>query len=104
MALTMTRTRMQTALTKLAQRIAEVHHELGLLDALEREHPVHAHSIDARRATRKADLEALYATIRQFDRDLDPTCIGESDLWLKAHGRRGARTSILRYLKSLESI
>lgn len=103
MALTMTRTRMQTALTKLAQRIAEVHHELGLLDALEREHPVHAHSIDARRATRKADLEALYATIRQFDRDLDPACIGKSDVWMKEFGRRGSKIVTLRYLDEIAS-
>lgn len=89
MALTMTRTRTQTALTKLATHVARVHGELaylqGLLDGELGE------QLRERLARRREELVvmrgALYVTLRQFDPALDPTAIGAVDDWLKPHGR-----------------
>lgn len=94
MALTMTRTRTQTALTRLAQRVALVHGELSYLEARMAEEP--AGDLLERLARRRnevlAQREALYITIRQFDPELDPSAIGTTVEWLKPFGRgRAAR-------------
>ncbi|MFO1336867.1 MAG: hypothetical protein U1F53_01300 [Burkholderiaceae bacterium] len=92
MALTMTRTRTQKALTKLAERVAAVHGELayveGRLDAGDVELREELREGLARRhGELMAMREALYVTLRQFDSALDPTAIGSSDEWLKPFGR-----------------
>ena len=78
MALTMTRTRTQTALTKLAERVAAVHGELEHLeDVLAKEMPAEQRAlVEARRAQLISDRDALYLTIRQFDPSLEPARIG----------------------------
>lgn len=89
MALTMTRTRTQTALTKLAERVAAVHGELaylevrlgGELGAELRE------GMARRRGELRAARDALYVTLRQFDPAVDPTAIGATEEWLKPFGR-----------------
>lgn len=101
MALTRTRTRTQTALTKLAQLVAEAHHELALLEKLLAEHPKHYEYLEARYAEVQENRDALYATLRQFDADIDPTSIGESNAWLKQYGLRGSKAAVTRYLGSL---
>lgn len=94
MALTMTRTRTQTALTRLAQRVALVHGELSYLEARLAEEP--AGGLLERFACRRGELlvqrEALYLTIRQFDPELDPTAIGEEARWIAPWGK-GARAA-----------
>jgi hypothetical protein len=94
MALTMTRTRTQTTLTKLATLIANVHGELefveGLLEGSGQgqatkgvgKDGVRAR-LDARRLELVADRDALYATVRQFDPEVQPEGIGHSEGWRK---------------------
>ncbi len=74
MALTMTRTRTQTALTKLAERVAAVHGELEHLEeVLTKEMPADKRAlVEAKRAQLVSDRDALYLTIRQFDPGIDP--------------------------------
>jgi len=104
MALTMTRARTQTALTKLAAMVANVHGELAFLQGLlarpgrlaERQRE----ALHARRAALEGQRQALHLTLRQFDPSLDPDAIGTSDEWMKAHGRGEA--ALRRYLAKLE--
>lgn len=94
MALTMTRTRTQTTLSKLALKVAEAHGELAYLDELlcNRAAAAGQPSADAFSDAERAALEqrrtavmsarnALYVVIRQFDPDLDPAQIGTVDSW-----------------------
>lgn len=78
MALTMTRTRTQTTLTKLAMRVAEVHGELEYLEeVLAKEMPAEKRALlEARRLSVMGHRDALYLTIRQFDPRIDPAEIG----------------------------
>ena len=103
MALTMTRTRTQTALTKLAQMVAEVHGELAALERLAREYPDHAEMLERRGSELLQKRDALYLTLKQFDPDIDAATIGESDEWLRAYGRRDSKATLRRYLLSLQT-
>lgn len=101
MALTMTRTRTQTALTKLAERAAAVHGELSYLDerlAGELRAEVRE-GMARRRAELLAAREALYVTLRQFDPALDPAIIGATQEWLRPFGRGMAGQK--RYITAL---
>ena len=99
MALTMTRTRNQTTLNKLAQRVAEIHDELAVLELLQAETSEPQSALVSRVAEVQEHRDALYATLRQFDPTLDPTAIGRSDKWLKEYGRGNA--ALRRYRASL---
>lgn len=74
MALTMTRTRTQTALTRLAERVAAVHGELEHLEDVQaKEMTADKRAlVEARRTQLVRDRDALYMTIRQFDPGIDP--------------------------------
>ena len=98
MALTRTRTRTQTALTKLAELVANIHGELEAIERLLPEHSQYREALQARRVHLETDREALYLTLKQFDPELDPTEIGTLDEWMNAYGRRWARTTLSRYL------
>jgi hypothetical protein len=100
MALTMTRTRTQTTLTKLAEMVANVHGELAFLEGLRAAEagsggpgsmqgmaPEVQVKLAARRLKLLADRDALYATIRQFDAGIDPGLVGLSQAWKKRCGR-----------------
>lgn len=79
MALTMTRTRTQTALTRLVKALAGINGELALVDSLLQRHKVGSGNWIAqeqRRLQLVTDREALCATIRQFDPALDPSTVG----------------------------
>jgi hypothetical protein len=91
-ALTMTRTRTQTALTMLAGRVAKVHGELTYVDErLAGELPAELREGLTRRRGELLGLRiALYATLRQFDSRLDPTAIGATEDWLRPYGRGNA--------------
>lgn len=120
MALTMTRTRTQTALTKLAELVANVHGELAFVESLraqastDGQRPAGAKgqgssSLDAgaqallqtRHQKLLADRDALYATVRQFDPELAPENIGAGADWKLQYGRRGLgeRKLVARYLQ-----
>lgn len=101
MTLTMTRTRTQTALTKLVQLVAEVHGEVATIEGLLSAHPEHRPVLEARAAALRTSRDALYKTLSQFDPALDPATIGETPEWLAPYGRRGAGVSIVRYLAAL---
>lgn len=113
MALTMTRTRTQTTLTKLAEMVANVHGELEFLEGLLKAAgtpeatpavtPEVLERMAARRQKLLGDRDALYATIRQFDADIDPERIGCSDGWQGRLGRKGpSNVGLVRnYLTSL---
>lgn len=84
MALTRTRTRTQTALTRLATMVAEVHGELefveGLLAKAETGRAVlseeQANALRTKKAALEEKRQALYLTLGQFDSDVDPRAIG----------------------------
>ncbi|PQA78057.1 hypothetical protein C5F53_06900 [Rhodoferax sp. TS-BS-61-7] len=119
MALTMTRTRTQTTLTKLAEMVANVHGELAFLEGLlagegtaggaqgagrtQELCPEVRMRLDARRERLLADRDALYATVRQFDASIAPECIGTAEGWRKGFGRvrAGSRLLTERYIQRL---
>lgn len=93
MALTMTRTRTQTTLTKLAQMLADINGELSFITGV-LEYPLVTllEGDQARLQDRRAILErnraAVCITIRQFDPELDPETVGESSAWFKTRRRK----------------
>ncbi|MES2151891.1 MAG: hypothetical protein V4508_19095 [Pseudomonadota bacterium] len=90
MALTMTRTRTQTALTRLVKALAGINGELALVDSLLQRHEVGGATwatYEQRRLKLNADQEALCATICQFDAALDPNIIG-SIPWRSLRSKR----------------
>jgi len=102
-ALAMTRTRTQTALTHLAKATAAVHGELALLDVLVPLLPDSGEALERRRAHLLTDRAALYLTLRQFDEALDGGDIGRSPDWLKAYGPRNKRRlALAAYLEALD--
>ena len=110
MALTMTRTRTQTALTKLALMVAAIHGELVFLEGLIAAHagtdkgmPEVRARLDTRRLELASNRDALYATLRQFDPEIAPESIGTSDEWVLRYGSRQLKAKGLaqRYLTTL---
>lgn len=92
MALTMTRTRTQTALTKLAQLLADVNGELAFIAEIAERPLVSLAAADrVRLQQRREELQisraALCVTLRQFDPSLDPGDIGSSENWLRTRAR-----------------
>ncbi|RKJ94540.1 hypothetical protein [Alicycliphilus denitrificans] len=104
MALTMTRNRTQATLTKLVQKLAEVHDELVFAQTLH-DKAEHGDSRGAR-ASRITDLhnqrDALYATLVQFDSKIVPQTVGTLDSWRKPYGgSRNLTRLVTRYLQAL---
>lgn len=89
MALSQSRCRNQTTLTKLATRVASVHGELAYVEGrLAGDVTPELREGLARRRGELLELrEALYVTLRRFDATLDPTAIGTVEDWLKPFGR-----------------
>ena len=81
MALTMTRTRTQTALTRLAGIVANINGELAFVEQLLKDLPDYHAVLERRKAKLVADRCAFYLTLNQFDPELDPRAIGTSDEW-----------------------
>ena len=106
MALTMTRTRTQTALAKLAGLVADLHGELAYIEALPRDKlsAQQAAGIERRRVEVAERLNAVYGAVRQFDPDIDPACIGQRQEWRKALGKKcSERTFLKRYLAAWQN-
>lgn len=89
MALSQTRCRNQTTLTKLATRVASVHGELAYVEGRLADNlgPELREGLARQRGELMEIREALYVTLRQFDPALDPTAIGTAEDWLKPYGR-----------------
>lgn len=123
MALTMTRTRTQTTLTKLATMVANIHGELEFVEGLLAEaetadaaadaaskrgkaarkklSPEQLGALRARKAVLEEKRQALYLTLRQFDSEADPAAIAASKAWLRPFGRGVSKEATFRYLRSL---
>ena len=115
MALTMTRTRTQTALTKLVTMVANVHGELEFVEGLllagevaDRRGKTTAltdeqrKGLAARHSVLLGQREALYATVKQFDPELTPEEIGTLDEWKLALGRSCSNRALQqRYLAAV---
>lgn len=105
MALTMTRTRTQTALTHMAQKLAEVRGELQFVNYLALELPVEEVEVGAALARRRDELAkqeaALVVTLRQFDAGLDTDSVGAVDTWRRGYRARTESGLRRRYLRRL---
>ena len=106
MALTRTRTRRQTTLTKLAQLTANLHSELAFAESLlaaPDTRPDERALIAAHHTQLARHRDALHATIRQFDPSLDPSSIGAVGHWQRRLGQMGLspKTLKVRLLKEL---
>lgn len=85
MALTMTRTRTQTVLTKLGDLLARVNGELDFV----------------REQQLRAQRDALMLTIRQFDPGLDPEDVGSAADWWPGRRPKTRAGMVRRYLVGL---
>lgn len=98
MALTMTRTRTQTTLTKLVQKLAEVKGELAFVEAWMAEEGAPA-ELARRRALLEEQAQALTTTLLLFDPELDASQVVTSEGWkmvYRARSTEGLRTRYLR--------
>lgn len=98
MALTMTRTRTQTALTKLVERLSNVKGELEYVEVLLVAKPKAAGALLARQRVLQGQHDALCATLRQFDEALDPEQVVAGAGWQKAYRVRTPQGLIRKYL------
>lgn len=98
MALTMTRTRTQTALSKLVGLLARVNGELDFVRELLVVAPGHREELLEREAQLVSQQEALMLTIRQFDPELDPEDVGSADDWWPGRRPKTRAGMARRYL------
>lgn len=101
MAVARTRTRTQTALTKVVELLAEANGEIQVLEQLlanERDVAVRSRLM-ARHQELQDDHSAVRSTLEQFDSDLDAERVGTSYKWLKAFGR--GRPALARYVQAV---
>lgn len=101
MALTMTRTRTQTALTKLAERLSNVKGELQFVEELLALYPEHADALIGRKEQLRIQENALCVTLRQFDASIDPDQVVSGSGWRKGYRARSADSLARRYLARL---
>ncbi len=102
MALTMTRTRTQTTLAKLAQKLGEVKGELAFIEAwmADTEAPVEL----ARRQTLLIEqAQALVTTLHLFDPEMEVGQVATLESWRRAYCQHCA-TSLFkrRFLEALQ--
>lgn len=97
MALTMTRTRTQTALTKLVELLSNVKGELEYVEVLLVAEPQAAQALLARQRVLQGQHDALCATLKQFDAALDPEQVVAGAGWQKAYRARTPKTLLRRY-------
>ncbi|MDO9506605.1 hypothetical protein [Hydrogenophaga sp.] len=101
MALTMTRTRTQTALTKLVERLSNVKGELEYVEVLLVAKPKAAGALLARQRVLQGQHDALCATLRQFDEALDPEQVVAGTGWQKTYRVRTPKSLARRYLAAV---
>lgn len=97
MALTMTRTRTQTALTRLAKLLANLNGELAFLDELVANRRETADGLVDRRDELLRHRAAVQVTVIQFDDAIDVEQIGQAAEWARAYGGRQSRSLVRRY-------
>jgi hypothetical protein len=101
MALTMTRTRTQTTLTKLVELLSSVKGELEYVDVLLVAKPEAAAALLARKTVLQSQHDALCSTLRQFDESLDPEQVVAGARWQKKYRVRTPKTLAKRYLEAV---
>lgn len=100
MALTRTRNRTQKALTSFATLLANVNGELAYIaKRLQEVQGALREALLARERRLRADQDALFVTIRQFDPELDPAVVGTAEDWLWPFGR--GKAAVRRYEATL---
>lgn len=101
MALTMTRTRTQTALTQLVETLANLKGELAFVEAWLAE-PGAPAGLGARRELLLQQVVALTTTLQVFDPELDVGQVAAAEGWAKDFGRKGLSLTRLRrrYIKA----
>lgn len=97
MALTMTRTRTQTALTRLAKLLANLNGELAFLDELMATSRETADGLADRRDMLLRDRAAVQVTVNQFNGEIDVEQIGQAAEWARPYGGRRSRSLASRY-------
>lgn len=95
MALTMTRTRTQTALTQLVETLANLKGELAFVEAWLAEPGAPAELV-VRRDALVEQLAALETTLRVFDPELEVSGVAPGEGWARAFGRNTLSTRALR--------
>lgn len=100
MALTMTRTRTQTALNKLASSLAEVNGELAFLEGLQPRRKDRRAAAAARREELLSLREALCTVIRRYDPELNPEDIGATYDWMRPYGWKATPQTVRRYFNA----
>lgn len=100
MALTMTRTRTQTALNKLALGLAEVNGELEFLAGLAGLRKDRQALAYARRAELLRLREAFFVVIKRYDPELEPERIAATHGWMRPYGRKVTARTVRRYFES----
>jgi len=98
MALTMTRTRTQTTLTKLVQKLAEVKGEKAFVEAWMAEAGAPA-ELARRRALLIEQAQALETTLLLFDPELEVRQVAASEGWKKIYRARSTEGLRVRYLR-----
>jgi hypothetical protein len=95
MALTMTRTRTQTALTQLVETVANLKGELAFVEDWLAE-PGAPAGLGVRREVLLGQLEALTTTLRVFDPGLDLSQVASAAGWARSHGQMKLRAKEMR--------
>ena len=97
MALTMTRTRTQTTLTRLAKLLANLNGEIAFLDELMATSLEMPDGLADRRDVLLRDRTAVQVTENQFDGAIDVGQIGQAAEWARPYGGRRSRSLVRRY-------
>ena len=103
MALTMTRTRTQTTLTKLAQKLGDVKGELAFVEEwmAEAGAPV---ELARRRELLLEQAQALVMTLELFDPELAPSQVAAAEGWRRVYSRPcAAKLFRCRFLKGVHA-
>lgn len=100
MAMTMTRTRTQTALTQLVQKLADIKGELAFVERWTAEARAPA-ALAGRRALLLEQAQALVTTLQLFDSELDVSQVAASDGWRKAYQSKTESRLRARYAATL---
>jgi hypothetical protein len=103
MALPMTRTRTQTALTQLVETLANLKAELAFVEGWLAE-PGASAELVARRDALLGQLEALTTTLRVFDPELDVGQVAAAEGWRRSYRVRSFKGRRARYRGSLASV
>jgi hypothetical protein len=85
----------------LLELVANIHGELEFVGRLLADEKSHADLLTAKLLQLEASRDALYATVRQFDSDLDSATIGTKNRWFRAYSRGDKKLARHRYLLAL---